>query len=91
MNGAPPCSFSRTPPLELRSLNLGIKKPIPKRGLSSTSSEMEEGIAGYISFGEDNGLGTTRAGSLLEIVLRDVVVTLLQRSSQTMCKRRRRG
>lgn len=48
VNGAPPCSFSRTPPMELRPLNLGIKRPVPKRG---APNEVEEGIAGYISFG----------------------------------------
>jgi hypothetical protein len=63
VNGAPPCSFSRTPPMELRPLNLGIKRPVPKRG---APNEVEEGIAGYISFGKviDNQLRAICAGGI---------------------------
>merc|ERR1712006_4027 len=41
------CSFRRTAPPELASLNLPPKKPILIEG---SSSDYEEGIAGYITF-----------------------------------------
>ena len=47
INNAPVCSFRRTAPPELASLNLPPKKPILIEG---SSSDYEEGIAGYITF-----------------------------------------
>lgn len=47
INNAPVCSFKRTSPPELASLNLPPKKPVPVPG---SSTDFEEGIAGYITF-----------------------------------------
>lgn len=47
INNAPVCSFRRSAPPELASLNLKPKKPILIEG---SSSDYEEGIAGYITF-----------------------------------------
>jgi len=54
VNGAPPCSFSKGPPLELKGLNLGIKKPVPRKG-GTGPGDVEEGMAGYLSFGQSHG------------------------------------
>jgi hypothetical protein len=49
VSAAPVCSYSRTPPHELRELRLPVRRPVVRR--TAQGEVTEDGTAGYISFG----------------------------------------